>query len=175
MKINTEDDIPDPEWDWSNLSTNEIIELTNCAILIGEFLQLPRVWVKTCDEVTYSIFHRDAEISGLLSLASCSQIGRKKDDPYPLQAIRSQILEKIIEYLTHHKGKASEDFQFLYANSWDGSFWDKMQTSIIADIVRGSNYLGIPGLFSQGCAKISLKFSGGSTHKMQIQNFLTRH
>ena len=93
-----------------------------------------------------------------------------EEDPlateFPFTKIKSDSMEKIIEYLNHHKGEVPSEIEKPIkhntmreiTNEWDADFIDEISKNrrLLFELISFSNYLDINPLLHLCCAKIAL-------------------
>lgn len=111
-------------------------------------------------------------------------LGLKEDDEeiIPLPHVKSNILKKIILWMTHHKDEplpTGEDDD--YRNSTEISDWDqdflKVDQGTLFEMVVAANYLEITGLLETACKGVANMIKGKTPEEIRktfnIKNDLT--
>jgi len=93
-----------------------------------------------------------------------------------IKKVSSPILELIVEYLKHHKGKTpaeiakpirSVKMEKIVEDEWDAKFINKQPKRTIFQIILGANYMDIKSLLHLGCAKIATMIKGKSPEEIK--------
>eukprot|EP01084_Bolivina_argentea_P274841 468576_1 len=97
----------------------------------------------------------------------------------PIKKVRGDILELIVDYIKHHKGKQPEEIakpirsvkmERIVADKWDAEYINKLNKKTIFQVILGANYMDLPSLLHLGCAKIATLIKGKSPE--EIKNIL---
>ena len=95
-------------------------------------------------------------------------------DPIPTD-VKSDILKKIVEYLTHYKGAELKNIPKPLPSSnlsdsideWDINFINGIELDNLSDIIGGANYMGINSLMDLACAKIASLLKDKTVEEMR--------
>jgi len=98
------------------------------------------------------------------------------DEAIPLPNVKSEILEKVIEYCKHHKDNPPEEIAKPLKTSnleevvsqWDAAFVDVEQDKLF-ELILAANYLDIKSLLDLTCAKVASMIKGKSPEEIRKQ------
>ena len=94
----------------------------------------------------------------------------KEEESVPLPNVSSDILKKVIEWMTYHKDDSApqpikedteddddawKEKEPLEIGSWDKEFFESLHLDNKFEVLKASNYLNIKGLMDIGCMTIS--------------------
>jgi S-phase kinase-associated protein 1 len=102
--------------------------------------------LKSEDGWVYTI---DADAAKLSSVFDCMlEFYPDDDDPDPvlLRGYSGEILEKVIEWITHHKNDSNKDDNYAKVSEWDQRFFKRMNEETLSHVIIAANYLNIGGL-----------------------------
>jgi S-phase kinase-associated protein 1 len=96
------------------------------------------------------------------------------DEEIPLPNVKSEVLEKVIEYCRHYKDISPEEIKkpLPSANlsevvpAWDASFVELPQ-EMLFELILAANYLDIKGLLDLTCAKVASMIKGRSPEEIR--------
>ena len=99
----------------------------------------------------------------------------KSDQSIPLPDVKSDILKKIVEYLTHYKGVEPKSIPKPLPSSnlsdsideWDINFINGIELDNLSDLVNGANYMTIKSLVDLACAKIASLIKDKTVEEMR--------
>lgn len=107
----------------------------------------------------FEIDEKSAVLSNLIKTIS----EQDKDTTRFELKVDGDILQRIIEYLKYHKGKAPEyeipkplrssDFSKAVSDPFDVKFFEKVPRKPLFDTILAANYMDIQPLLHLGCAK----------------------
>ncbi len=98
--------------------------------------------------------------------------------PLPIPSVRGEVLNKIVEYLTHYiesepkvipKPVPSANLLEV-TDEWDVKFINSVDLDTTFDIINAAHYMDIPPLLNLACAKIAVVMTV-STREELIQIF----
>jgi len=111
---------------------------------------------------------KHAMISGLVKTA----LEQDSDaTEVPLPGVTSEILQKVVEYMQHHKGEEppiipkplrSKEMKEVCKDPWDATFIDS-----VYDLILAANYMDINSLLHLGCAKVASLIKGQPLEKIK--------
>merc|ERR1712083_231818 len=93
--------------------------------------------------------------------------------------VAPNILEQVLKYLGHHKGKQPEEIakpirsvemERIVADPWDAEFVNGMSKKMIFQVILAANYMDVTSLLHLGSAKIATLIKGKSPE--EIKNIL---
>merc|ERR1711964_363350 len=102
--------------------------------------------------------------------------GDKSAKEIEIKKVDGQILNLVVEYLTHHDGKApaeitkpirSVKMEKIVEDAWDATFINKQTKKMTFKIILAANYMDIPSLLHLGCAKIATLIKGKSPEEIK--------
>jgi len=96
----------------------------------------------------------------------------------PIPSAKSNILEKIVEYMRHHNGDEppiiekplrSKIMKDVCKDKWDADFIDKIgeNRQELYDLILAANYMDIKSLLHLGCAKVASLIKGQPLEKIK--------
>ena len=99
----------------------------------------------------------------------------KPDLAMPLPDVKSDILKKIVEYLTHYKGAEPKNIPKPLPSSnlsdsideWDINFINGIELDSLYDLINGANYMSINSLMDLACAKIASLMKDRTVEEMR--------
>ncbi|KAI8826935.1 Skp1 family, dimerization domain-containing protein [Fimicolochytrium jonesii] len=110
-------------------------------------------------------------------------VGEADDQPIPLPNVSGPILQKVIEYATHHKDDppAPPEEEAKPKSSDDIGEWDREFTNVdqgtLFELILAANYLDMKGLLDLGCKTVANMIKGKSVEEIRktfnIQNDFT--
>jgi len=101
-----------------------------------------------------------------------------KADEFPVPGVTSAVLEKVVEYLSHHKGTEppiiekplrSKVMRDVCSDKWDAEYIDRIGETrqLLYDLILAANYMDIKGLLHLGCAKVASLIKGQPLEKIK--------
>jgi len=92
----------------------------------------------------------------------------------PLPNVQKEILEKVIEFCTHHVNDPMQDIEkplksqnmFEVVSEWDANYIEVDQATLFA-IILAANYLDIPSLLDISCAKVASMIKGKTPEEIR--------
>ncbi|KAG1579531.1 hypothetical protein G6F47_012781 [Rhizopus delemar] len=85
-------------------------------------------------------------------------IGDDSDAPIPLPNVNAKVLQKVIEWCTHHKednfNQEDDNNRNTEIDEWDKKFMEVDQETLF-DIILAANYLDIKPLLEVGCKTVA--------------------
>ena len=96
-------------------------------------------------------------------------------EPIPIPDIKSDILNKVVEYLTYYKGKNPKDIPKPMPSAnlseiideWDVKFINGIELDSVFDLINAANYMDIPSLLDLSCAKIASLLKGKTAQEIR--------
>ena len=136
-------------------------------------MENPNLILISSDNQKIEIDRESAKKSGLLNGLISSP--NQQQDPIQLPDIKMNILNKIIEYLTHYKDKVPKDIPKPMPSAnlnevvdeWDANFINSIEIDSVFDLINASNYLDITSLFDLSCAKIASLMKGKTSQEIR--------
>ena len=95
------------------------------------------------------------------------------DNGIPLTNVTSPILEKVVEWCTHHKDDPppAEDDDSRAKRTDDISAWDssfcKVEQSVLFELILAANYLDIKGLLDLCCKTVANMIKGKTPEQIR--------
>lgn len=94
----------------------------------------------------------------------------------PLPNVKSEILEKVIEYCRHYKDSTPQEIEKPLKSSimnevvpqWDAGFVDLEQDTLF-ELILAANYLDIKSLLDLSCAKVASMLKGKTAEEIRRQ------
>ena len=98
----------------------------------------------------------------------------KPDLSIPLD-VKSDILKKIVEYLTHYKSTDPKSIPKPLPSSnlsdsideWDINFINGIELDNLSDLINGANYMSVNSLLDLACAKIASLIKDKTVEEMR--------
>jgi len=87
----------------------------------------------------------------------------QEDDKIPIENVRPEIMEKVIEYCIFHCEKHTEREE----ESWDRDFFNSLSTEVLFECVLAADFLHIQSLLKSGCKRIADSIRGKSVQEMR--------
>merc|ERR1712050_576580 len=93
-----------------------------------------------------------------------------------IKKVQADILELIVRYLEHHKGKVPQEIakpirsvkmEKIVEDEWDAKFINSLPKKTIFQVILGANYMDIKSLLHLGCAKIATLIKGKSPEEIK--------
>jgi len=127
------------------------------------------------DKKEFTIEKKNAFISNLVK-TTLDQDAAATEVPIP--GVESAILEKVIEYMQHHKGTEppiipkplrSKEMKQVCSDVWDATYIDKIGETRqdLYDLILAANYMDIKSLLHLGCAKVASLIKGQPLEKIK--------
>ena len=124
------------------------------------------------DEQKFEIDIESAKLSGFLIGA----IDNSKPDQTIPTDVKSDMLKKIVEYLTHYKGVKPKDIPKPLPSSnlsdsideWEINFINGIELDNLYDLINGANYMTINSLLDLASAKIASLMKDKTLEEMRI-------
>ena len=93
----------------------------------------------------------------------------------PLPDIKSNILEKVIAYLTYYKEKSPKEIPKPLPSAnladvvdqWDIDFINSIELNNVFDMINAANYMDISSLLDLSCAKIASVMKGKTAEEIR--------
>jgi len=130
----------------------------------------------SCDENNAKEFTIGREAALMCNLVRSIIEGDSEVKKIEIKKVSADILEKIVDYLKHHKGQVpaeiakpirSVKMEKIVEDSWDAEFINKQSKRNIFQIILGANYMDIKSLLHLGCAKIATMIKGKSPEEIK--------
>jgi len=130
----------------------------------------------SCDENDAKEFTIERESALMCNLVRSIIEGDSEVKKIEIKKVSAEILEKIVDYLKHHKGHVpaeiakpirSVKMEKIVEDSWDADFINKQSKRNIFQIILGANYMDIKSLLHLGCAKIATMIKGKSPEEIK--------
>lgn len=123
---------------------------------------------------SYDVKKKHAYISELVKTSFTD----KDATELPLPNVKDETLEKIVEYMNHHKGKLPPEIEKplkstvmkeVCVDQWDAEYIDKIAAdkALLYDMISSSNYMDIKRLLHLGCAKVACLIKGQPKEKIK--------
>jgi len=121
-------------------------------------------------------FKIDRESAMMCNLVKSIIEGDSEAKLIEIKKVSSDILELIVEYLLHHRGKVpaeiakpirSVKMEKIVEDEWDAKFINSQSKRTIFQIILGANYMDIKSLLHLGCAKIATMIKGKSPEEIK--------
>jgi len=131
--------------------------------------------VTSADHKTFEVEKKHAFVSILIK-QTLDQDPTAAELPIP--GVRGEILEKVIEYMNHHKGTEppiipkplrSKEMKQVCSDPWDATYIDKIGETRqdLYDLILAANYMDVKSLLHLGCAKVSSLIKGQPLEKIK--------
>lgn len=117
-------------------------------------------------------FKIDKEIAkkSVLIKNMLEDIGDDSDAPIPLPNVNAKVLQKVIEWCTHHKednfNQEDDNNRNTEIDEWDKKFMEVDQETLF-DIILAANYLDIKPLLEVGCKTVANMIKGKSVEEIR--------
>jgi len=96
----------------------------------------------------------------------------------PIPGVTGAILEKVVEYMAHHKGTEppliekplrSKILKDVCSDKWDAEYIDKIgdNRQQLYDLILAANYMDVKSLLHLGCAKVASLIKGQPLEKIK--------
>ncbi|KAJ1342412.1 hypothetical protein BSLG_003037 [Batrachochytrium salamandrivorans] len=129
------------------------------------------------DNQLFKVRQEIAERSMLLKNI-LEDLGDTSDTTIPLPNVSGRILQKVVEYCTHHKddpqpppSDIKEDFDTIRRRADDISEWDTQFINIenddIFELILAANYMDIKPLLDLGCMTVANRIRGKSPEEIR--------
>jgi len=127
------------------------------------------------DKKEFVIEKKYANISNLVKITLDQDPGAAE---VPIPGVESAILDKVIEYMKHHKGQEppiipkplrSKEMKQVCSDPWDATYIDKIGETRqeLYDLILAANYMDIKSLLHLGCAKVASLIKGQPLEKIK--------
>ncbi|KAI1292633.1 S-phase kinase-associated protein 1 [Halotydeus destructor] len=135
-----------------------------------------KISLQSQDGKVFEVDIEVAKVSDMVKgmLENLGDDGGDDSKPVPLSNVQGHILEKIIEYMEHHKDDAPlpmDEESVRERRTDDIDEWDKKLLDVdqgtLYDIIQASNYLDVKGLMDAGCKKIAFQMRGKDYKQMR--------
>eukprot|EP00842_Homolaphlyctis_polyrhiza_P004977 jgi/Hompol1/5480/HPOL_000919-RA len=102
-------------------------------------------------------------------------LGEDSDAPIPLPNVSGAILQKVIEFATHHKDDAppapEDESKNIAKSSEDIDEWDrefiKVDQGTLFEIILAANYLDMKALLDLGCKTVANMIKGKTIEEIR--------
>jgi len=126
------------------------------------------------DGKEYTVEKKHAVLSTLVSTSFETE---RDGTSIPIPNVRGEVLELVVEYLTHHAGAAPADIEKplraksmknVVEDQWDVAFIDDIgnERQKLYDLISAAHYMDIRGLLLLGCAKVASFIKGQPLEKI---------
>jgi len=123
------------------------------------------------------LFVVDKDVAVMSNLLKSMVEDAGTDEEIPLPNVKSNILQKVIDYCKHHKGAPVEEIQKPLKSGTLSecgiSEWDVEYVSIDQDtlfeLILAANYLDIKALLDLTCAKVASMIKGRTPEEIRQQ------
>ncbi|KAJ9474992.1 Suppressor of kinetochore protein 1 [Pseudozyma hubeiensis] len=137
------------------------------------------VSLTTSDNEQFTV-DRDVAERSVLIKQMLEDIG-DTDQPIPLVNVSSNVLKKVLEYCSHHRGDPpapADDAEESRRRTTDISDWDakfiQVDQEMLFEIILAANYLDIKPLLDVGCKTVANMIKGKTPEEIRklfnIQN-----
>ena len=127
------------------------------------------------DDTRYVVERNHALVSKLVAESISTDVHA---DELPIPGVAAGILQHIVRYMEHHKGKEpelvekplrSKLMKDVCKDAWDAEFIDKIgaDRQQLYDVILAANYMDIPALLHLGCAKVASLIKGQPLDKIK--------
>jgi len=126
-------------------------------------------------DVEVDIIQCSVTIKTMLEDLGFDEHGEEENEMIPLPNVNSTILNKVIQWATHHKDDAapSEDDETKEKRTDDISSWDadflKGEQSTLFELILAANYLDIKGLLDVTCKTVANMIKGKTPEEIRRQ------
>ncbi|XP_014232332.1 S-phase kinase-associated protein 1-like [Trichogramma pretiosum] len=124
--------------------------------------------LKSNDNVVYNVELEIAKRSVVIQTMIASLGDGNLDEALPLTNIKSDILEKVIEFATHHKDDpmpseedTKEDLEKITPTEWDKQFL-KVEMNTLCEYILAANYLDMKDLLTLASTEVAGRMKGQS-------------
>jgi len=102
--------------------------------------------------------------------------GDQKATRIQVKQVDGETLEKIVEYIQHHKGKEpaeiakpirSVKMEKIVEDPWDATFINGLPKRALFQLILGANYMDCKSLLHLGCAKVATMIKGKSPEEIK--------
>merc|ERR1719348_2374513 len=130
----------------------------------------------SCDEQNQKEYPIERQSAMMCNLVKSIIEGDQGVTRIEIKKVQSDILELIVSYLEHHKGKVpaeianpirSVKMEKIVEDEWDAKFINDLPKKTIFQIILGANYMDIKSLLHLGCAKIATLIKGKSPEEIK--------
>ena len=98
------------------------------------------------------------------------------NEEIPLPNVKSEILEKVIEYCRHYKDTTPQEIEKPLKSpvlsevvpSWDANFVE-LEQEVLFELILAANYLDIKSLLDLTCAKVASMLTGKTGEEIRKQ------
>jgi S-phase kinase-associated protein 1 len=98
------------------------------------------------------------------------------NEEIPLPNVKSEILEKVIEYCRHYKESTPQEIEKPLKSavlsevvpSWDANFVE-LEQEVLFELILAANYLDIKSLLDLTCAKVASMLKGKTAEEIRRQ------
>lgn len=130
--------------------------------------------LQSSDDIQFKVPRDVAEKSATIK-NMLEDIGDTAADPViPLPNVSGNVLEKVIEYCTHHRNDApssseqSDDKRTDDIKPWDADFC-KVDQAVLFELILASNYLDIKSLLDLTCKTVANMIKGMFYAPLRLQ------
>jgi len=134
---------------------------------------MPVLKVLSSDEKIFNVDLDVAKVSVTISeMLQHTDDGMNQEEIVPLSNVTGEILEKVIEWATHHKDDPpAEDDENNVRRSDDISSWDadflKVEQGTLFQLILAANYLDIKGLLDVTCKTVANMIKGKTPEEIR--------
>jgi len=147
-------------------------------------MSAPTIKLQSSDHVEITVDRQVAERSILIKNLLEDIGDQTVDEAVPIPNVNEQVLNKVIEWCTHHKGdppSSTEDDADSRKKTTDIDEWDQkfmqVDQEMLFEIILAANYLDIKALLDVGCKTVANMIKGKSPEEIRktfnIQNDFT--
>ena len=133
---------------------------------------MPFIKLQSSDGEIFEVDAEAAKASVILE-PMCENLDDDVKEVIPLPNVNSTILNKVIQWLTHHKDDAPVPENDQHNRTEDMSSWDadfvKVDNETLYELVLAANYLDIKGLVDVTCKTIANKIKGKTPEEIRIE------
>jgi len=130
----------------------------------------------SCDENNAQEFPISREDAMMCNLVKSILEGDQEVSRIEIKKVQADILEMVVRYLAHHKGKVpaeiakpirSVKMEKIVEDEWDAKFINALPKKTIFQVILAANYMDIKSLLHLGCAKIATLIKGKSPEEIK--------
>jgi len=130
----------------------------------------------SCDEANAQEFPIDRKNAMMCNLVKSILEGDQEVERIEIKKVQADILEMVVRYLEHHKGKIpaeiakpirSVKMEKIVEDEWDAKFINSLPKKTIFQVILAANYMDIKSLLHLGCAKIATLIKGKSPEEIK--------
>ena len=130
---------------------------------------MPSIDLQSSDGEVFPVDLEVAKVSHTIkNMLESLGIDEETEDIFPLPKVSAKILQKVIQWATHHKDDplGYEEIETDETSSWDKKFLEVDQETMY-ELIHAADFLEIEGLLTLTCKAAANRIRGKTANKIR--------